>query len=241
MPPHLLTRIDVCWGVITGLARVDNIRAAYFQPIHLRLALQAGEPYRLARALATEACFSATEGDKGKNKTERLVSRVERSARALGEPHAIGMSTMARSLESYYLGLFRDSVQQADEAESIFRERCTGVSWEISTTSNFALCSLMYLGELGQLAQRVPLRLREAEEHGDLYAGLDPVCRPGIMYLAADDPTPRAAPSARSWTAGPCKASTSNTTWRCSPRTRRTSTWATGPRHGGAPTNAGRS
>jgi hypothetical protein len=34
-------------------------------------------------------------------------------------------------------------------------ERCTGVSWEISTTSN--------LGELGQLAQRVPQRLREAE------------------------------------------------------------------------------
>ncbi len=188
VPPHLLRSIDVCWGVITGLARIDNIRSAYFQPIHLRLALQAGEPYRLTRALATEACFAATKGEKGQKKTERLVSRVERSARAIGEPHAIGMSMMARSLESYYLGLFRDSVQQADEAEGIFRERCTGVSWEISTTSNYALCSLMYLGELGQLAQRVPQRLREAEEHGDLYAGLDPVCRPGIMYLAADDP-----------------------------------------------------
>ncbi|MFL6246535.1 MAG: serine/threonine-protein kinase PknK [Thermoanaerobaculia bacterium] len=188
VPPQLLATIDVCWGVITGLARIDNIRSAYFQPIHLRLALQAGEPYRLTRALATEACFSATKGEKGKTKTERLVSRVERSARAIGEPHAIGMSMMARSLESYYLGMFRDSVQQADEAESIFRERCTGVSWEISTTSNYALCSLLYLGELGQLAQRVPQRLREAEEHGDLYAGLDPVCRPGIMWLAADDP-----------------------------------------------------
>ena len=188
VPPHLLTSIDVCWGVITGLARIDNIRSAYFQPIHLRLALKAGEPYRLTRALATEACFAATKGEKGKKKTERLVSRVERSARAIGDPHAIGMSMMARSLESYYLGMFRDSAQQADEAESIFRERCTGASWEISTTSNYALCSLMYLGELGQLAQRVPQRLREAEEHGDLYAGLDPVCRPGIMWLAADDP-----------------------------------------------------
>jgi serine/threonine protein kinase len=188
VPPQLLMSIDVCWGVITGLARIDNIRSAYFQPIHLRLALQAGEPYRLTRALAAEACFSSTKGERAKEKTERLVSRVERSARAIGEPHAIGMSMMARSMESYYLGLFRDSVQQADEAEEIFRERCTGVSWEISTTSNYALCSLMYLGELGQLAQRVPLRVREAEEHGDLYAGLDPVCKPGIMWLAADDP-----------------------------------------------------
>jgi eukaryotic-like serine/threonine-protein kinase len=188
IPQHLLTSIDVCWGALTGLARIDNIRSAYFQTVHLRLALQAGEPYRLTRALAAEACFSATKGEKSKEKTERLVSRVERSARALGEPHAIGMSMMARSMESYYLGLFRDCVQQADEAESIFRERCTGVSWEISTTSNYALCSLAYLGELGQLTQRVPQRLREAEDHGDLYAGLDPVCRPGILWLAADDP-----------------------------------------------------
>jgi serine/threonine protein kinase len=188
VPPELLTRIDVCWGVITGLARIDNIRSAYFQPLHLRLALQAGEPYRIARALAAEACFSSTGGEKKKRRTERLVSRVERSARAIGDPHAVGMSMMARSMESYYLGLFRDSVQQADEAEAIFRERCTNVSWEIGTTSNYSLCSLMYLGELGQLAKRVPLRVREAEEHGDLYAGLDPVCRPGIFWLAADEP-----------------------------------------------------
>jgi hypothetical protein len=98
------------------------------------------------------------------------------------------MSTMARTMESYYLGQFRDALQSADAAEAIFRERCTGVSWEISTTVNYALCSLMYLGDLPQLAQRVPQRLREAEVHGDLYAGIDPVCRPGIVWLANDDP-----------------------------------------------------
>lgn len=186
--PELLTKIDVCWSVTTGLARIDNVRSAYFQPVHLRLALDAGEPYRATRALAAEACFSATRGEKGRTRTERLVSRVERSARAINEPHAIGLSMMARSMESFYLGLFREALQKADEAEAIFREKCTGVSWEISTTSSYALCSLMYLGELPQLAQRVPQRLREAEDHGDLYAGLDPVCRPGIMWLAADDP-----------------------------------------------------
>jgi tetratricopeptide (TPR) repeat protein len=183
-----LTRIDVCWGVVTGLARIDNIRSAYFQPIHLRLALDAGEPYRISRALAAEACFAATKGERGKRRTERLVSRADRSARATSHEQAIGMATMARAMESYYLGHFRDAVRNADEAETIFRERCTGVSWEISTAVNYALCSLMYLGELGTLAQRVPQRLREAEMHGDLYAGIDPACRPGIIWLAADDP-----------------------------------------------------
>lgn len=188
IPQEALTRIDVCWGLVTGMARIDHIRSAYFQPIHLRLALDAGEPYRVARALAAEACFSATQGEKRRRETERIVSRAERSARATGQPHAIGMSIMARAMESYYLGHFRDAVQQADEAESIFRERCAGVSWEISTSVNYALSSLTYLGELPQLAQRVPQRLREAEAHGDLYAALDPVCRPGILWLAADDP-----------------------------------------------------
>jgi serine/threonine protein kinase len=188
IPQHELTRIDVCWGVVTGLARIDNVRSAYFQPIHLRLALDAGEPYRIARALAAEACFAATKGEGGKGRTERLVSRADRSARATSHQHAIGMATMARAMESYYLGHFRDAVRNADEAEAIFRERCTGVSWEISTAVNYALCSLMYLGDLEALAQRVPQRVREAEMHGDLYAGLDPACRPGIIWLAGDDP-----------------------------------------------------
>ncbi|MBV8519472.1 MAG: protein kinase [Acidobacteria bacterium] len=188
VPQELLTRIDVCWAMVTGLARIDNVRSAFFQPIHLRCALQSGEPYRVARALAAEACFSATRGDTAKRRTERIVTRAERSARSIGEPHAIGMSMMARSLESFYLGMFRDAHQKAEEAETIFRERCTGVSWEINTTVNYSLCSLMYMGELQQLAQRIPVRLREAEEHGDLYAGIDPVCRPGIMWLAQDDP-----------------------------------------------------
>jgi serine/threonine protein kinase len=188
VPRELLTAIDVCWAVTIGLSRIDNIRAAYFQPLHLRLALKAGEPYRIARALATEAAFSATRGEKAKTRTEKLVTRTERIARRTGEPHAIGMSMLGRALESFYLGMFRDAFQKAEEAETIFRERCTGVAWEINTTVNYALCSLAYLGEIPQLAQRIPSRLREAEEHGDLYAGIDPVCRPGIMWLAADDP-----------------------------------------------------
>src|SRR6185503_16789245 len=55
-----LLRIDTCWSVVTGLAMVDNIRAADFQTRHLRPALDAGEPFRIARALAIEAGFRAS-------------------------------------------------------------------------------------------------------------------------------------------------------------------------------------
>ena len=188
VPKPELTKIDVAWGMTTGLARIDNIRSVYFQTQHLPLALNAGEPYRVARALAAEACFAATMGEKNKRHTEKLVMQAERNARRVGQPHAMGMAMLARSLESYYLGQFRDAFQKAEEAETLFRERCTGVAWEINTSVNYALCSLVYLGELAQFAPRVPARLREAEDRGDLYAGIDPVCRPGIIWLAADDP-----------------------------------------------------
>jgi len=186
--PLLLTQVDVCWGLVTGLGRIDNIRAAYFQQIHVRLALDSGEPHRVARALASEACFQSTKAAKGLRRTDRLISLADRHASARHDPHIAGMCMLARSMSSYYLGHFRDAAQKAGEAEAIFRERCTNAAWEISTTINYTLTALYYLGEITELAQRVPQRLREAEEHGDLYAALDPSSRAGIIWLAADDP-----------------------------------------------------
>src|SRR5262249_57624831 len=62
VPAEELLRIDTCWSVSVGLAYVDTFRAADFQARHLLLALRAGEPYRVARALAMEGGYSSTGG-----------------------------------------------------------------------------------------------------------------------------------------------------------------------------------
>src|SRR5207302_5864177 len=62
--PRDLTQIDICWSIGAGLGVVDNIRAVDFQTRGLLLCLAAGEPRRLARALAFEATFMATAGPK---------------------------------------------------------------------------------------------------------------------------------------------------------------------------------
>ena len=84
IPADRLLRIDTCWSVATGLALVDNVRAADFNTRHLLLALEAGEPYRMARALALEAGFLTCGGNL--QHAAECAERAACLARAIGPP-----------------------------------------------------------------------------------------------------------------------------------------------------------
>src|SRR5256712_73006 len=66
IPSAQLARLDVCRTVAEGLGHLDTIRAADFQTRHLLLALRAGEPDRLARALALAGWLSAALWGRGR-------------------------------------------------------------------------------------------------------------------------------------------------------------------------------
>jgi hypothetical protein len=76
-----------------------------------------------------------------------------------------------------------------DQAERTFREKCTGVRWELGTAHRFALWPLIYMGDLVEAANRLPGLLREARERDDLYGetNLCLVVRT-FLRLAADEP-----------------------------------------------------
>lgn len=188
IPPDLLMRIDVCWAVAVSMARIDNIRAAYFQAMHLRLALEAGDPYRVARALTVEAGYASIGGGRTARRAAAIVQRADEHARRLNHPHLIGLVALARTFQNVFIGRFRAAYEYAAEAERQFRERCTGVSWEMHTTQSYALCAMYYLGELTQLAPKLQALLREAEERGDRYGAWNVSGRPSIVWLALDDP-----------------------------------------------------
>ncbi len=182
-----LRRIDICWSAIAGLSMIDPIQGAYFQARSLLLALRAGEPYRLGRALAVEAGHVATGGSRTERRTSKLLQAAEQMAQAVANPHLLGLMALMRGGAAYLSGQWKQASEFCDQAEAIFRDSCTGVAWELDTAHNFALWSLVYMGEVAELARRWPVLLKEAQERGDLYAVTTLSTHPMSMVRLADD------------------------------------------------------
>ena len=92
IPKEELMRIDTCWAGSIGLGIVDTTLGADFQARHLLLALNAGEPYRIVRALAMEAGYSATGGSPNRAQAEEYVQAALELSAKLNQPHAIGLT-----------------------------------------------------------------------------------------------------------------------------------------------------
>ncbi|RMH16496.1 MAG: serine/threonine-protein kinase PknK [Acidobacteria bacterium] len=182
-----LIRIDTCWSVSIGLGSVDTIRGMDFGKRSLLLALRAGEPYRVARALAIEAAFSGTGGTRTAKRTDKLVQASMALAERVGQPHALGLSYMTAGMAAYLVGRWKRALELLDRSETILRESCTGVTWELDTAMSYQLRALLFIGDLREIARRAPRFLREVKDKGDLYAETNLRSRITWMLLLAQD------------------------------------------------------
>jgi eukaryotic-like serine/threonine-protein kinase len=186
--PQQIARIDTCWSVAVGLSMVDVIRGAEFQARHLLLALRAGEPSRVVRALTTEAAYTSVGGSRSQQRTQRLLKKAKELAKQLDEPDAFGRVLLASGISAYLNGEWKKAVNSCEEAERILREQCTGVTWERHTACHFSLMSLVNLGEWQQVKRRLPNLLKEAKQQGDLLAETNLSIRMSyILLLAANE------------------------------------------------------
>jgi hypothetical protein len=190
VPGQDLLRIDACWAVVVAMSTLDMVRGADYQARHVLLALRAGEPYRIARALAMEGAFLAMRGNRGRKRARRLLDASRTLAERVNHPYAVGLATLTAGNAAWLDGRWREARGLAERAEETLRERCTGVDWEILIAQLFGLASLFFLGEVAALTQRLPPLLEEAEGRGSLLRAA--FLRVGfcshVAWLAADDP-----------------------------------------------------
>jgi len=189
IPPAEATQIDICWSVAAGLGLVDTIRGADFQARHMQVALTKGDPVRVARALAAEACYASTVGSSVAPRTAKLLDIADELSTRLGDSRVIGFVQGSRGIVAFQQGRWRQARDHCAVAEGILRERCQGVAWELTTALYFRLAALALLGQFASLNAALPSVLREAEDRGDLYGliGLQ-TSLTNMAWLAADTP-----------------------------------------------------
>ncbi|WP_437876587.1 serine/threonine-protein kinase [Sorangium sp. So ce513] len=201
--PEDLMRIDVCWSAAMGLAIVDPTRGADFQARNLLLSLKAGEPYRVTRALAFEATYLAVDGGPSASRVADLLSTAGSIAARIGRPHALGLVGFVGGVTATLFGRWQQGVADLDRADTIFRERCTGVTWERSWAHTFSVWALWYGGETREFIRRVPMYLQAADERGDRYLATSlRSSQSNAYWLVGDDPDAaqrQAQDAIRSW------------------------------------------
>jgi tetratricopeptide (TPR) repeat protein len=184
VPEEELSRVDTLWAV-AAIGMVDHVCGADLQTLHLLWALDTGEPYRIARALAMEAWLLAS-APSTKDDRERTTDHAMALAEKCQHPHALGLTHLATGVDAYNRGDFLSSRDSCDAAEAILRERCTGVTWEITNARLFGALGAVYCGDFNDLRRRMLGPLRESKERGDLYAYANYTAAIGYLLAIAD-------------------------------------------------------
>jgi hypothetical protein len=168
---HLLRRIDVLRSAVDGLASNDPMRAASVMLEGVRLALDVGEPSRVAWALAHYALLA---GSRGSAKQVSISHRLLDDAKALAQRSRVTETTavvkLTRAKLSLSLGAWRAALNESDDCSRYVREACQDGWGYMTVANNISLFSLQTLGYMGELKERAGKYIRVAADVGDLYA-----------------------------------------------------------------------
>jgi tetratricopeptide (TPR) repeat protein len=184
-----LVRVDACWTVATAIGVVDTICGADFQARHLTLALDTGDPFRVARALALDSAYAALGGSRTVGRQRTLTRVAQQLADQVGQREMLAYVTLAKGVGAFFQGDWTGAREFLQRAEPMLRECPTSIAWELDTTYFYHLVALFYLGEINEVVHRLPGFLREARERDDLTAATNLRTRIAyIIHLAADQP-----------------------------------------------------
>ncbi len=187
--PAELLRTDVCLSAGKGLAFVDPVRGYSFVLRGLLLALQTGEPRRVARGLTLVGMMMVSRGSANAvSRGTTFIKEARKIADTLGDHYLIALTDIIAGIAQVTLGRWQHSLELLDTGVQLLHDRCAGVAWDISIAQMSAHRDLFMMGQFGELASRSHAWLREAEDAGDLYGEVWAALFSGAALLAADDP-----------------------------------------------------
>lgn len=179
--------IDACWSTATGLFFLDPPRGLLFHTHQLGLAQRAGDPRRLARALAGEAVYQASRGPDHLAHANQLLQRARAAQHDLGDAELGATIAVGEGVLAYREGRFHAAQTQLEQLERRLREQHRDVAWELAVTQRFALMAVMYQGDYLTEARLLPTYQASAKRRGDAFAGLNMRVHEVRLALVHDD------------------------------------------------------
>ncbi|HEX5057791.1 MAG TPA: AAA family ATPase, partial [Kofleriaceae bacterium] len=179
-------RIDVSWSLATGLSMVDSTRGACSAMRLPLLAMPAGDPTRIARAMCAAAV--AASGMGRRRLAERLRDATHRSAAESDDPSAAPYAAFADVAYLFYLiNDWQGAAAACERAASLLPDRRSH-TFEGDIIEQHHVWSLSILGELKELRRRVPVTIRSAQRIGNRFVEVSHRTFFAILHLLVDRP-----------------------------------------------------
>jgi serine/threonine protein kinase len=167
-----LARIDALWSMARGLGAHDLIRSQVFQTRGLLRALDAGEPFRIARAYSNEYVSNIVQKPQREAEVKQLIERAIALAREIDSPYALGLAYFSRGLGEYAgLCRFAQALDHVAQGLAILRNEARDASWEVAQSHMVTNHCRILMGNWREL-RHATRDCQEADARGDLYLGL---------------------------------------------------------------------
>lgn len=179
-----LARIDACWAAVVSLSMVDTVRGADFQARNLRLALDAGEPYRVCRALAWESAMESAMG--GSGRAAMLSETAGALADRLSSVQLRALICACGATSAYTTGRWAEVRRLIAEVEAMSEQEWSDEArYELDNGRMLANAALSYLGEVEKFHQERPALLAEARERRNVHILTNILSGMNVIHLLA--------------------------------------------------------
>jgi serine/threonine protein kinase len=169
VPPEQLFRADLCGIACLMFALTDPLRSAAFTARYLQMALDIGEPYRVAMALSGSALhLSLLPWKRTSSRADDYLRRASQLAALSGVPRGEAFVHLMRGLVAYLQGQWEAAAFECDTAAALFRESCTDMAWELTMAMMFSQLALVLRGRWREVRERTVSIAREAQSRGDI-------------------------------------------------------------------------
>ncbi len=178
VPADVLTRLDVCWSVSFTLPYADPLVAGICHARHVLLALKAGDPARVARALAMEASYASSSGFKAWPRAQAILVLAREAAERSGNVRSHALVKGLGGIAACAAMQFEQAITEIRQALELWTQ-LPGSSFEVTTGCFFQFVALGYAARYGELRPLLEAALVDATERGDAYSAL--MLRLGIL------------------------------------------------------------